>query len=553
MALAPGDLIAQKYRIVRKLGEGAMGVVYAGVHELLKTQVALKFLHKDLAERPGLGVRFLQEAQVAARIRSPHVAAVWDADTWHGMPFLVMEFLPGETLRKLLDRERKLSLANTVDFAAQILLGLEAAHALSVVHRDLKPDNVFVTQEREGVVLKLIDFGIAKLRQPDQGSPGLTEAGMILGTPEYMAPEQVVEAAKVDHRADVYSVGAMLYEMLSGHTVVERSSLEATLIAVQMGQIRPLSELDPSLPKSLEAIVMRALSRDREQRFPSAFAFRQALAPFAADQSYAGERALAAPAIALGTQPMKAVSVSDAPFADPVAPAPGATVRVAPTVIEEQIARASTFPAPRVALPDAPPAPGYPSPPFVQQAEVPGYAPARTERNPKRSKAPVIILGTLALALGVAIGVVIFIQSGSSSDSTISLPQSSEATTSFPEVVHPELTKPEAPTPSPTYPAPYPGPGRPRPTTPPSAGPTGAKPDASPPLADAGDGQSTADAGTPPLTFPLPSGLPSGFPTAITIPTALPSSFPTALPPFPGFPQPAPQSPPADAGQPLAP
>jgi len=509
MPLAPGDLIAQKYRLVRKLGEGAMGIVYEGLHERLKTSVALKFLHKHLAERPGLGARFLQEAQLAASIRNPHVATVWDVDlTADQIPFMVMELLHGETLRALLDRERRLSLPQTVDFSVQILIGLGALHELSIVHRDLKPDNVFATQERDGVVLKLIDFGIAKLRLPQADGDKLTAAGMILGTPEYMAPEQIVEAASVDQRADIYSVGALIYEMLSGQTVVKPTSLEATLLAVQTGQIRPIGELIPGLPKAFEAMVMRALSLNREQRFQTAAAFKETLVPF-------------------------------------LASGPGATVRVSTQLIEAEIARASTFPAPQVAPSESERdrAHGSAGPNPNSNPNSPQYFPSPTASQPRRSNAPIVILGVVALLLGVAIGVIYFLQLPSKTDSTWPIVEPLATTPASESAVE---VKPEFPTPTSTVSNPHATATNQRP---PARAPTRPLP----PNSGAPDAGAAASA-PPPFSIPLPSGLPSGFPSAISIPTALPSEFPIPLPPWPGFPQPTPpNAAPPDAGSPAIP
>ena len=174
-----GDVIGGKYRIVRLIGDGGMGTVYEAHHEFLETTVALKFLHTELAKRAGLGSRFLQEARVSARIRSPHVTHVTDVDqTADGSPYLVMELLHGEPLQQLMDRRGKLPVEQAVDFALQILSGLESAHAIGVVHRDLKPDNVFIVPATGGPLLKLIDFGIAKLRASTAFQKGLTRAGV---------------------------------------------------------------------------------------------------------------------------------------------------------------------------------------------------------------------------------------------------------------------------------------------------------------------------------------------------------------------------------------
>ena len=180
----PGDVIGGKFRIVRMIGDGGMGAVFEARHEVLGTSVALKFLHTELARRQGLATRFLQEARVSASIQSPHVTKVTDVEqTADGTPYLVMELLTGESLQQLLDRQRKLPKDQAIDFVLQILSGLEAAHALGVVHRDLKPDNVFITPSTGGPVCKLLDFGIAKLRQTNDYNKGLTRPGALMGTP----------------------------------------------------------------------------------------------------------------------------------------------------------------------------------------------------------------------------------------------------------------------------------------------------------------------------------------------------------------------------------
>lgn len=251
MRPSPGDVVGGKYRIVRLIGDGGMGAVFEARHELLGTNVALKFLHSELSKRPGLASRFLQEARVSARIQSPHVTRVTDVDqTPDGSPFLVMELLTGESLQQLLDRRVKLPKDQAIDFALQILSGLEAAHALGVVHRDLKPDNVFITPSTGGPLLKLLDFGIAKLREANEYQKGLTRPGAIMGTPEYMAPEQLYSADRVDHRADLYSLGVMLYEMLTGERPAYGDDAAAIVSQVAAGKVKRITEHDASLGRS---------------------------------------------------------------------------------------------------------------------------------------------------------------------------------------------------------------------------------------------------------------------------------------------------------------
>src|SRR5690606_3800784 len=241
VTLAPGTLIGGKYRVVRLVGDGGMGSVYEARHEQLGIPVALKFLRPDIAERPGLAARFLQEARVSATLQSPHVVRVSDVDTTaDGSPYLVMELLAGESLQSLLDHRRKLSKDEAVDFVLQILAGLEAAHALGVVHRDLKPDNVFVTPASGGPLLKLIDFRIAKLREGHEFNGALTRAGGVMGRPEYMPPEQLYAAHEVDARADLYSLGVMAFEMLSGLRPADGDEPEVIVGKVLRGEVRRL-------------------------------------------------------------------------------------------------------------------------------------------------------------------------------------------------------------------------------------------------------------------------------------------------------------------------
>jgi len=283
-----GQLIHNKYRLVRLIGDGGMGSVYEAHHEVLGTSVALKFLHPELARRSGLVQRFLQEARVSARIQSPHVVRVTDVDqTTEGSAFIVMEYIQGKSLQTMYEdlyREgKRMSCDEGLDYALQMMEGLEAAHAEGVVHRDLKPDNVMITKNRKGIrVLKVLDFGIAKLKvEGDLGKKGLTRPGVVMGTPEYMAPEQAFSADAVDARADIFSLGVMIFEMLAGRRPVGGD--EAHQIAAQYltGQVSKLSDLMPDLPEGLCVAVHKAMSANKESRFDSVAEFREAIEPFA--------------------------------------------------------------------------------------------------------------------------------------------------------------------------------------------------------------------------------------------------------------------------------
>ncbi|HEX3345522.1 MAG TPA: protein kinase, partial [Polyangiaceae bacterium] len=320
-----GSLVNGKYEILRLLGDGGMGSVYEGKHTVLGSRVAIKVLHPELARRTGLVERFLQEARVAAQIRSPHVVHVTDVDrTPEGDAYIVMDLLEGEPLSAVMERQRRLPVPTACDYTLQILEALEAAHALGVIHRDLKPENVFVTFSGGKPLLKLIDFGIAKARRTDPQEKKLTVAGVVMGTAEYMAPEQARSADKVDARADLYAVGVMFYEMIAGARPVNGDDARIIALKVERGEIVPLVQAAPDAPRELAGLVHRAMAARPELRFASATEMRLVL-----DKAMTARRATGAPA-GTGPVPSAAPSAAELPAAArpatapiPGAPAPG--------------------------------------------------------------------------------------------------------------------------------------------------------------------------------------------------------------------------------------
>lgn len=283
-----GQVINGKYRVLRLIGDGGMGSVYEANHQVLGVNVALKFLHPELSEEFNLKERFLQEARVSATIRSPHIVRVLDVDVFGDRPYLVMDLLRGEPLQRRMTQAGRLSVAQTLGYVDQILLGLQEAHDKNIVHRDLKPDNVFITRGQHGEeLLKILDFGIAKLRQ-DAGAKGnLTQPGAVMGTPEYMAPEQAYSADQVDARSDVYSVGVMLFEMLSGKRPVEGETPQEIAHKILMGQALRLDQIAPDVPPGLVRVIHTAMEPRPEDRWADARALREALMPFAPVNPYA--------------------------------------------------------------------------------------------------------------------------------------------------------------------------------------------------------------------------------------------------------------------------
>jgi serine/threonine-protein kinase len=282
--LAPGQIVRGKYRTVRKLGSGGMGVVYLAEHLLLGGQLALKFLAVELSHNPQFIKRFRQEARAAYLLRHPNIVEVVDLDQDEdGNLFIAMEFVSGPSLRSVLqEAPRGLPVERALHIARGLGAGLAAAHARGAVHRDIKPENILLGTMPDGSEQpKVLDFGIAAMAE---GITNLSRTHGLLLTPEYAAPEQWrgTAAAELDGRTDLYALGGVLYEMLTGRTPFHAQNMEGWMYQHLQGVPQPLERLRPSLAKEhpgLEAIVMRLLAREREQRFPSAAAFLEATAP----------------------------------------------------------------------------------------------------------------------------------------------------------------------------------------------------------------------------------------------------------------------------------
>jgi serine/threonine-protein kinase len=274
-----GDVLAGRYAIVRALGEGGMALVFEGEHVRLGQRVAIKLIRPELAGHVELVTRFEREGRAASRLRGRHAARIFDVDvTDAGVPFLAMELLEGNDLAAELETRGVLPIAAAVTYVMQACAALAEAHALGIVHRDVKPSNLFLTTEGSERIVKVLDFGIATSPFDDDGK--LTRTGAVMGTPIYMAPEQFRSAKDVDARADVWSLGATLYELLGGQPPFEGSA--ATVgIAIVGDPLPSLRALRPDVPEGLAAVVARALEKDRRARFQDVTELRDALAPFA--------------------------------------------------------------------------------------------------------------------------------------------------------------------------------------------------------------------------------------------------------------------------------
>jgi serine/threonine-protein kinase len=555
-----GQVISGKYRLLRHIGDGGMGVVYEAHHEVLGANVAIKVLHDELARKPELVDRFLREARVLAQIKSPHVVRVLDIAMPEGdrSAYIVMELLAGEPLSALLAREPRLPLPVAVDYALQVLEALGAAHALGVVHRDLKPENVFITREGDRPLLKLIDFGIAKAGIHAGGSANLTVSGALMGTPEYMAPEQAHSADKADARSDVYAVGVMLYEMLAGARPVDGDDPRLVALKVERGDVHPLIHRAPDIPRELAGLVHRAMAPRPELRFASAAEMRTAL-----------EAVMAAKRASVSPPSSRAPSTTP----DPLDP------RGSATAFEPHGERSSARPPMTGTDPGERPNPSN-RPPYAVAAGTdpanaalggawtppppPAFSAARTSRpspaSPVRGRrrggvGTVWILAGVTVLLGAGLGLA-FTFTGSSSGgpgksrpvTRVDVPSDpSVATTTTP----PNPSATEVPMDPSLGPLPV-GPTATHLTGKEPVAPPGPRPGASASGAPSAVAQSSATPlnplGLPP--FVIPTSLPNPFPNPassglgpiLTIPTVFP---PFGFPPDPGASAPPAQPPPS--------
>jgi serine/threonine protein kinase len=276
-----GQVVDGKYHVLRRLACGGMGSVYEARHAVVGRHVALKFLHDQYAQRSCMVQRFLREAQAAGSIASEHIISVLDYGTTDGTPYLVMELVVGQDLREILSESPRLQVERAVRIVLDACRGLALAHERGLVHRDLKPANICVTRRSDGrEVAKVIDFGVAKLRDGAE----LSEEGTLIGTLGYMAPEQLTDQKELDARADIYALGVILYQALSGRPphICNRSELLYRIVSVDP---KPLGELCPELPAGLSEVVHKALFRNKERRYANVREFASALEPYAREEA----------------------------------------------------------------------------------------------------------------------------------------------------------------------------------------------------------------------------------------------------------------------------
>jgi serine/threonine-protein kinase len=414
-----GAVLNTRYRLRRVIGEGGMGAVYEA--EGPQGPCAVKVLHEEFAHHPEVRARFFAEAQATRTLVHPHIATTIDAAVAEdGTPYLVMELLRGQSLGDVLDAGKIMSPAETWPVIHQVLSALSAAHAQRIVHRDLKPDNIFLTETQAGAPphARVLDFGIAKIMDVAGGMGSKTQTGAIIGTPGYMSPEQIRNSKAVDPRSDLWSVGTIVYQMLTGALPFEGDNDLTRLTAVITSEARPIEQVAPHLAR-FSAFFQRALAKDPAARFQSAEEMSQALASLLRSEvpqaafpapAHAFTPAPAAPRTSAGTTVMPAVSQ--------LPPQPQRSSMVAPSA--GSMAVADTDPAaspPRphhVVMP--PVAPQGASSTHVSAQQPHGVAPVYTP-TPMVPVVPpppmpvrtvplwmAIVIGLVGLGLGFALG-----------------------------------------------------------------------------------------------------------------------------------------------------
>jgi eukaryotic-like serine/threonine-protein kinase len=394
--LEPGIVLAERYRLERQLGEGGMGAVWAAKHTVTNKVVALKIL-LGRGEDQALRERLLREARAVCAIQHAHVVPVHDVlELEDGAPALVMDLLVGESLRQKLDRVGRLGHDEVARVAIDVLSALEAAHARGIIHRDLKPDNVFLSRAPDGrEEVKVLDFGIAKvttLGENDSEAAALTKTDSMLGTPYYMAPEQVYGEKDIDARSDLWAMGVLMYECLAGVRPTEANNLGQIFKLITIGPIAPLAEKAPNVPASFAKVVGWCLERTRDARPSGARDLRDALERVRAGSSLDG-----AAISAHVPQPPPAF----------VAPPKGGGGRVAAIVAGAVVVLAvvaggvgigmksrRTSPATATVVTEAPPAPppvqpaAPPAPSPAEIASAPPAAPTASTSSPIRTAKP---------------------------------------------------------------------------------------------------------------------------------------------------------------------
>lgn len=406
-------MIAQRYQLEREVARGGMGTVWLARDLKLNRPVAVKVMAQELAQMSEALQRFEREATAVAGLRSAHVVEVYDYGVQQGLPFIVMEMLEGENLGQRLKRLRRLDLADTDRIIGEVCKGLKAAHDAALIHRDLKPSNIFIARRDDTEVVKLLDFGVVKALDPTTRSSEATQTGILLGTPQYMSPEQARATKEIDHRSDLWSVAVITFRMLTGDNPFHGDSVGDVVLKICSDALPRISDSRQDLPAALDAFFDRAFKRDPNQRFQAAMDIADAFHTIATG---AGTRPVPPPRAPL-------ISYPSAPPRRSV-PAEHATAPLGAVTPNPRPAFASSAPSLPQAPPSLPPAAASapsltPQPLASVSGSLPGMLRSSTEQTPisttvggtqlapKLSAAPVGMAGRHAgLIVGGAAGLI---------------------------------------------------------------------------------------------------------------------------------------------------
>ena len=395
-----GEVLAGKYRVDRVLGVGGMGIVVAAHHVQLDTKVAIKFLLPSMLRNQEVIGRFAREARAAVKITSEHVARVLDVGTLEtGAPYMVMEFLEGGDLGTWLHERGPLPIEQAIDFVLQATVAVADAHGVGIVHRDLKPPNLFCVRRSDGnQVIKVLDFGISKVS--DFGSqPGMaaTKTSAVMGSPLYMSPEQMQSARDVDAQADVWALGVILYELLTGTTPFSGDSYAEVAIKVATAPYAPLRSFRPDAPLGLEAVIGKCLEKDKRLRYPNVAKLALGLAEFSPKRSRVSiERIVGI---------IQAAGLSESALVLPPTPPVRATPQPAAAPVQGQLGERNTRQGTSVSRGAGGPAPVAAALAHSLGTMAPSASTAYRVPGVSRLSRPKIaaILGTLAAVSGTAI------------------------------------------------------------------------------------------------------------------------------------------------------
>ncbi len=382
---AEGTVVGGRYRLVRKIGEGGMATIWEAEHQTLGSPVAVKFLQWSGPKSDEIRERFLREARVAASVRHRNVVEITDFGlTDDKTPYIVMERLQGESLADILDREGRLEPSEACRLVSLTLRGLAVVHEKGIVHRDLKPENIFIVDDPDGSYPKLLDFGVSRRNEP--AARNLTQEGILVGTPDYMSPEQARGLRDIDARTDLYSMGVILYEALAARLPYESENIGDLIVMITTQPPTPIAEIVPDLSPQLVQIVDTAIAKDREERFQSARDMRWALI-----EAFRGD--------GFGDVASGVTSVSELP----PPPATGSHPRITPATLDTP-PEGMERPEPAQVPLGAPPTPTA------------GLPPLRYEPEKKKSHAAVVAVALSLVAIAAAGGVIALRRNGEAAE-----------------------------------------------------------------------------------------------------------------------------------------